>query len=115
MNQRTIEKIEEYAAAHGKRVFYLISHSVEDLTAALQTEAPFDQRLVDFLAARKLTYVDDLDLHQADFARSRLSPQDYLRPLYIGHYTPFGNFFQAFAIKDNLIQFLDPRPIAYSE
>jgi len=115
MNQRTIEKIEEYAAVHGKRVFYLISHSVEDLTAALRTEAPFDQRLVDFLAARKLTYVDDLDLHRADFARSRLSPQDYLRPLYIGHYTPFGNFFQAFAIKDNLIQFLDPRPIAYSE
>lgn len=33
---------------------------------------------------------------------------------YIGHYTPLGNCFQAFAIKDKLIEFLEPKPIAYA-
>jgi hypothetical protein len=113
MNHRIIEKMEEYAAAHEKKIFYLISHSSEDLTAALKTAARFDQKLVDFLAARNLTYVDDLDAHRADFARSRLSPREYLKPFYIGHYTPLGNFFQAFAIRDKLVEFLDPEPIAY--
>jgi hypothetical protein len=51
-----------------EKIFYLISHSVEELTAAPQTEARFDQELVDFLAVRKLTYVDDLDAPRADFA-----------------------------------------------
>ncbi|MFZ0760067.1 MAG: hypothetical protein WAM69_08970 [Candidatus Sulfotelmatobacter sp.] len=84
------------------------------LTAALQTEARFDQTLADFLAVRKLTYVDDLDAHRADLARSRLSHRVIFRLLYIGHYPPLGNCFSAFAIKDKLIEFLEPKPIAYS-
>jgi hypothetical protein len=113
MNRRIVEKIEEYAAVRGKKIFYVISHSVEDLAAALQTEARFDQGLVDFLEARNLPYVDDLDAHRADFSRSKLSVDDYLKQYYIGHYTPLGNFFQAFAIKDKVATFLDPKPIPY--
>jgi hypothetical protein len=68
MNHRIFGKMEEYAAAHEEKIFYLISHSVEELTAAPQTEARFDQELVDFLAVRELTYVDDLDAPRTDFA-----------------------------------------------
>jgi hypothetical protein len=64
---------------YGKKNFYLISHSVEDMTAALQTEARFDRQLVDCLAARNLIYVDDLDAHRADFLHSKLSVDDYLK------------------------------------
>jgi hypothetical protein len=113
MNQRILEMIEGYATAQGKKSFYVISHSVEDLAAALQTDARFDRQLVDFLDRRKCSYVDDLDAHRTDFARSKLSVDNYLRQYYIGHYTPLGNFFQAFAMKDKLAACLDPKPIAY--
>jgi hypothetical protein len=113
MNQRILEKIDCYAAAHGKKIFYLISHSVEDLATALQTDGHFDRQLIDFLDRRKCTYVDDLDAHRVDLSRSKLTVDDYLKQYYIGHYTPLGNFFQAFAMKDNLAAFLDPKPIAY--
>jgi hypothetical protein len=113
MNQRILEKIEGYATAHGKKTFYVMSHSVEDLAAGLQTDARFDGQMVDFLDQRKCSYVDDLDAHRRDFARSKLSVDNYLKQYYIGHYTPLGNFFQAFAVKGKFAAVLDPKPIAY--
>ena len=31
----------------------------------------------------------------------------------IGHYNPRGNHFFAYAIKDHVVQWLDPKPITY--
>jgi hypothetical protein len=42
-----------------------------------------------------------------------MSIEDYLRRYYIGHYNPRGNYFQAFAIKDKLVEMLEPKPISY--
>ena len=36
-----------------------------------------------------------------------------MQRFYIGHYNPRGNHFFAFAIKDDLVAWLDPRPPAY--
>ena len=39
-------------------------------------------------------------------------PSAALNRYFIGHYNPLGNHFCAFAIKDALVQLLDPRPPA---
>ncbi|MHC4403983.1 MAG: hypothetical protein ACYTG0_30360 [Planctomycetota bacterium] len=39
--------------------------------------------------------------------------KDYLAQYYIGHYNPRGNHFCAFAIKDRLVEMLDPKPVPY--
>ena len=33
----------------------------------------------------------------------------------IGHYNPRGNHFFAYAIKDTVVSWLDPKPIAYQQ
>jgi hypothetical protein len=33
----------------------------------------------------------------------------------IGHYNPSGNHFFAFALKNSLIEWLDPKPLTYRE
>ena len=33
----------------------------------------------------------------------------------IGHYSPRGNHFFAYAIKDHVVQWLDPKPITYQK
>jgi len=38
---------------------------------------------------------------------------DYLTPLYNGHHTPRGNFFTAWAIKDAVVKWLNPKPLPY--
>jgi hypothetical protein len=37
----------------------------------------------------------------------------YLNQYFIGHYNPMGNFFCAYAIKDRLVDMLQPKPVAY--
>ena len=39
----------------------------------------------------------------------------FLKPYYIGHHTPLGNFVTALALKDTLVGLLDPRPLPYSK
>ena len=41
-------------------------------------------------------------------------PEDVKR-FYIGHYSPKGNHFLAFEIKNDLVNWLDPKPITYLE
>src|SRR5262245_18081325 len=57
--------------------------------------------------------VDAFDAHVADFAQFRISAADYIRRLYIGHYSPAGIQFFAFALKKAVVEWLEPKPIAY--
>ena len=41
--------------------------------------------------------------------------KEYLAQYFIGHYNPRGNHFCAFALKDRLVQLLDPKPVPYRE
>ena len=51
--------------------------------------------------------------HIRDFEGFSLSPEDYVNRYYIGHYNPLGNHFFAFAIKDAIVEWLNPKPPAY--
>ena len=71
------------------------------------------QDFVDWLKARGKPVVDLMEAHEADFADYRVSVDEYLKTFYVGHYGPPGNFFTASAIKDPLVEMLDPKPIPY--
>jgi hypothetical protein len=36
-----------------------------------------------------------------------------MKRYYIGHYSPAGNHFFAYSIKDKIVDWLDPKPITY--
>ena len=38
-----------------------------------------------------------------------------MKRYFIGHYTPSGNHFFAYAIKDKIVDWLDPKPITYQQ
>ena len=40
---------------------------------------------------------------------------DYLKRYFIGHYSPVGNHFFAYLIKDRIVEWLDPKPITYAD
>ena len=72
-----------------------------------------DQCVLDFLEDRGLPYVDGLAKHVEDFQDFSVVPADYPNRYYIGHYGPRGNHFFAFAIKNALVKWLDPKPPTY--
>jgi hypothetical protein len=122
---RTVEKMEELAAANGKKVLYVLSYGItswrkpslgsSNITRKIREGYRFDQAFVDFLQKNELPYVDLMEAHIAEFAEFKTSIEDYLKRYFIGigHYNPLGNFFQAFAIKDKLVEMLEPKPISY--
>ena len=114
-SMRIVEKVEEFAATHGTEVLYVLSYLYRHLEQALRDGRRFDQEFIDFLQKKGLPYVDDLEAHAAEFAQFRLSVEEYMRRYYIGrdHYNPRGNLFQAFSIKNKLVEMLEPKPVAY--
>ena len=114
-SMRIVEKVEDFAAENGKKVLYVLSFRSGSLAKKVNEGCRFDQDFVDFLKSRQLPFIDLMEAHMAEFAKFNTSIEDYLQPYYIGHYTPLGNFFQAFAVKDRLVDMLEPKPISYRD
>ena len=111
---RIVEKIAQFVSAQEKQLLFVLSYGQRNAAQVLKTGVRFDQELLDFLEDKKLPYVDLMEAHQADFAQFNLSVDKYIGRYWISHYNPRGNFFQAFAIKDKLVELLDPKPSSYS-
>ena len=109
---RLVERVEEYALARGKKVLYVLSYGLHDLDA-FRGKPRFDQQFVDFLLKKELPFVDGLEAHKLEFAQFNSRIEDYLKRYYNGHYNARGNFFQAFAMKDKLVEMLEPKPLTY--
>ena len=66
-----------------------------------------------FLAQTNLPYFDSLQKHIEEFRSFQITPEEYVKRYYIGHYSPLGNRFFAYAAKDSIVEWLDPKPPAY--
>ena len=64
---------------------------------------------------KNILFVDGVEKYVEYYKDFKISPQDYLKRYYIGHPNPIGNQFFAFAIKDAIVNWLDPKPLAYRE
>jgi hypothetical protein len=52
-------------------------------------------------------------VHLQDFKKYNLSFDDYMKVYFIGHYSPRGNHFFAYSIKDTVRRWLNPEPTPY--
>jgi hypothetical protein len=111
--QRIVEKIEAYARANDKKILYVLSFPATSIARRIREGRRWDQPFVDFLKRNNLPFVDMMEAHLRDFVKYKIDIKDYLAQYYIGHYNPRGNLFCAFALKDALVQMLDPKPIPY--
>lgn len=108
-----VDLAQRLCVENGKKLMLLLSYSCGSVIAALAGKPRFDQELVEYLNGTGLPLVDTLVSHVEDYKAFRLSPEEYCRRYYIGHYNPMGNLFFAFAIKDALLDWLNPKPLTY--
>jgi hypothetical protein len=108
-----VEKVQGFAEANRKNILFLVSYRGQDVEDFCKGKERLDKPFIDFLKRSGITFVDSLQKHGEDFRKFNLSPQQYVRRYYIGHYAPAGNHFFAFAVKDELIQWLTPKPFTY--
>jgi hypothetical protein len=108
-----LAKAAEFAAQHGKKLLVVLVGPGRVLPQLVEGRAGYDQEIVDFLRANGFTYFDMNVVHSEDFKCFRLTYEQYRRRYFIGHYNPSGNHFFAFAIKDTIVNWLEPKPITY--
>ncbi|MSU47686.1 MAG: hypothetical protein EXS37_01085 [Opitutus sp.] len=110
-----MEKLHAFAAQHRRRLMVVLSYGTRAAQRACEgaPKLAADVALLQWLKDRGTPTLDALDAHVADFAQFRISAADYIKRLYNGHYSPAGNQFFAFALKNALVEWLDPKPMAY--
>jgi hypothetical protein len=80
-----------------------------------------DQAFIDYLDKNNIPYIDTLVKHADHFRGMKISYKEYLSKYYVaataaavfGHYNAPGNHFFAHAIKNEMVEWLDPKPQAY--
>jgi hypothetical protein len=112
-SMHVMDQVRPFIERSGKKLLVLLSYSNSDVIRACKGQPRFDQPFVDYLNANQMLYVDTLQKHIEEYQQFACSPEDYARRYYIGHYNPAGNHFFAFAIKDALVNWLEPKPLTY--
>jgi hypothetical protein len=112
-SQRIVEKIKAFAKAQNKKLLFVLSYPAQSVLQYLKDGVRADQPFVDFMKQSGLPVVDLMKTHGDDFALFKGSIRDYLAKYWIGHYTPLGNHFCADAIRPQLVEMLDPKPLPY--
>ena len=108
-----VDKARDFAQSEGKKLMTFLSFMAEDVVDACKGLPRFDQPFVDHLNENDYLYVDSLEKHVEEFKTFRLSPAEYVSRYYIEHYNPRGNHFFAFAVKDAIVDWLEPKPPTY--
>jgi hypothetical protein len=116
-----IERVHEFCQKNNKELLVLLSYPIGAVWHACNRSSLTDPDNVDwhpqafkeFVTGRGIPLVDSLPYHVAEFDTFKLSAKEYVDRYYIGHYTPQGNHFFAYAIKNALRDWLTPPPPAY--
>jgi hypothetical protein len=108
-----LEKAREFARQNRKKLLVVLFDPSRAMAEMRRSGTRYDQEIVDYLAREKFDYFDMNAVHLRDFKKFNLPYEEYLKQYFIGHYSPRGNHFFAYSIKDTVIQWLDPKPITY--
>jgi len=111
--QHVVTWAEEFARDAGKKLMIMLSFGSGNVAKHLSGEPRFDQGFVDWLKDKPYPVIDMRDAFAADYRNFKIDIDEYLAPFYNGHHTPRGNFFTAWAIKDRVVQWLNPKPPTY--
>jgi len=114
-SQKILKKIADYITSNNKKILFVLSYSPKTIAQFYETGIRSDQPFIESLISHGFPYIDLMAAHIEDAKKFDLGIKDYLSQYFIGHYNPRGNFFCAFALKDKLLELLDPKPAAYRE
>lgn len=116
-----VDKFRQWCNAHKRKFLVMLSYDVPTVRTYLKNGARFDAEFVRFLNKNKYTYIDTLPKADREFKSFRGSINDFCMRFYVsragaqvfGHYNPYGNFWFAYAVRKELLNWLNPKPPTY--
>ena len=100
---------EQFVKKTGRKLMVILSFGQGNIARELRGMPRFDQSFVAWLKDKPYPIIDMRVFFCADYKRFQVDINTYLKRYYIGHHNPAGNFFTAWAIKDQIVEWLGPR------
>ncbi|MBC8869664.1 MAG: hypothetical protein H8E44_09620 [Planctomycetes bacterium] len=110
-----LRKARAFTNEQGKKLMVILLDPYRVTRPLLQGGTRYDQEIVDFLQEYEFTVFDMNLVHCEDYKSFSIGVGDYLKRYYIGHYSPAGNHFFAYSLKDHVVDWLDPKPLPYRD
>ena len=110
-----VNKAREFVTLNQKKLMVVIFDPYRVTKPLLGGGGRYDQTIVNFLKEQGFDYIDMNLMHAQDFKSFNVSIDAYFKRYFIGHYSPAGNHFFAYAIKDRIVAWLEPTPAPYEE
>jgi len=108
-----LTKAKAFADRNDKKLLVVLFDPSRVMKPLVEGKPRYDQTVVDFLKERQFRFFDMNLIHVEDYKQFKVPFDQYTKRYFIGHYSPAGNHFFAYAIKDTVIDWLDPKPITY--
>jgi hypothetical protein len=108
-----LSKAREFADRKDKKLMVVLFDPSRVMKPLVEGKGRYDQGIVDFLREKQFRYFDMNVVHVEDYKSFSIPFDQYMKRYFIGHYSPAGNHFFAYAIKDRVVEWLDPKPITY--
>jgi hypothetical protein len=108
-----LTKAKAFADGNGKQLMVVLFDPSRVMRPLVQGKPRYDQTIADFLKEHRFRTFDMNLVHVEDFKNFSIPFDQYMKRYFIGHYSPAGNHFFAYAIKGPVIDWLGPRPITY--
>lgn len=116
-----LEKMRRWLEERGKNFLLILSYCMGTLAEYLTEGRQMDRLFLDYMERSGLPFVSLAEAHKRDYADFNLTVPQYQERFYVmakeaavfGHYNPTGNHFTAFAVKDAVVDWLEPKPPAY--
>src|SRR5262245_32272015 len=110
-----LARARDFAQQNRKKLLVVLFDPYRVLPELREGGKRYDQEVVDYLVREKFTFFDMNEVQLRDFRNYSLSFEDYMKLYFIGHYNPRGNHLFAYAIKDKVVGWLDPKPVTYQK
>jgi len=116
-----IDKFRNWCRANKRKLLILLSYDVPTVMNYIENNERFDQSFLKYLQDNDFTHIDLMPKIAEEYKSFNLSLEKFLERFYIeragaqvfGHYNPYGNFWFAFAMRRELVDWFDPKPPAY--
>jgi len=111
--KKIITWTEDFVNKNGSKLMLILSHRYDHIVDALQNKQPFDKSFLHWLKDKPYPVIDMRQKFIDEYKRVNIDIHTFLQRYYIGHHTPYGNFFTAWALKNHIKDLLNPAPLPY--
>ena len=116
-----VDKLSDWADKNNRELMVLLSYDVPTVMDYLEKGQRWDGEFLEYLEKNGVTYVDFLPKVAQEYKAFNVEAEEFIERFYIeragaqvfGHYKPYGNFWFAFGLRKELIDWLNPKPPAY--